>query len=185
MLVYDIEIKNAIPAKGEDRLPGIEYASGWEDHKGMGISVIACYDAKTKQMRLFDESTLTVFRKLCDERAPICGYNILHFDNKLLAAHGVNLDAAKCYDLHAEVMDALGGRRVKLDDLAAANGVGSKTMKGALAPIEWQMGRYMRVADYCAQDVYLTTDLLRLVHRQGWLWHPYEEGRKIEIKRRP
>lgn len=185
MLVFDIETARPIQAKGEERLPGIEYAGGWDDHKGMGISVIACYDARSKQMRVFDETTLSVFKRLVDAAPRICGYNILHFDNRLLAAHGVNVDAAKCYDLHAEVMEANYGRRVKLDDLAAANGIGQKTMKGALAPIEWQLGKRMKVVDYCMQDVYLTLDLLRLVVRQGWLSHPYEPGQRIELKRKP
>lgn len=40
MLIYDIEIRNAIPDGDSTPLPDIIYCEGWRDFKGMGIAVI-------------------------------------------------------------------------------------------------------------------------------------------------
>ena len=55
VLVYDIEIVNAIPDREGIKKEGVEYCEGWGDHAGMGISVIGAYDALEDRYRVFCE----------------------------------------------------------------------------------------------------------------------------------
>ncbi|MCP9496251.1 MAG: hypothetical protein MSG64_17545 [Pyrinomonadaceae bacterium MAG19_C2-C3] len=64
MLLYDLEIINAIPPKDGLRHPDVTYASGWHDYLGMGIAVICCYDYKTDRTRVFSRDNLAEFPKL-------------------------------------------------------------------------------------------------------------------------
>ncbi len=56
MLIYDIEIRNAIPDRNGATEPGVQYCEGWEDHRGMGIAVIGCYDYAADPYHPFDTS---------------------------------------------------------------------------------------------------------------------------------
>lgn len=49
MLIYDVEIKKAIPFKNAPRIEGIDYCGGWNDYVNMGISVVGVYDYSTDQ----------------------------------------------------------------------------------------------------------------------------------------
>ena len=50
-----------------------------------------------------------------------------------------------------------------LDALAIANGLTGKTGHGADAPVDWQLGRYGSVIDYCLEDVRITAKLIHKV----------------------
>ena len=67
-IIYDCEIKNAIPDKNEPLRPHINYCKGWEDHLGMGISVIGVFDYHVGQDRIFCEGNLSDFAALVDQR---------------------------------------------------------------------------------------------------------------------
>ena len=45
ILVYDLEIVQAIPQRNKAKEPDIVYCAGWEDHANMGVSVIGAYDS--------------------------------------------------------------------------------------------------------------------------------------------
>ena len=76
-----------------------------------------------------------------------------------------------------------------LDACCNANGIGSKTGNGALAPIDWQQGRIGSVIDYCLQDIKLTEQLFRIILGYGWILNPNRQsedfGKRItlDIKR--
>lgn len=160
MLVYDTEIAKPIPPKDRSqRLDGMDYCNGWGDRIGMGIAVIVAYDFMTDNFGVFLGDGLKDFEELCAMRDRLMGFNSFQFDNKLLAAHGIELEPEKCLDLYAASRKV--GVTASLDKLAQANGLLGKSGSGADAPILWQRGHYSKVINYCINDVFLTKELVR------------------------
>ena len=170
MLVYDCEIARAIPVKNKAPMRGVRYCDGWRDFTGMGVAVIACYDYKTVEVRIFCMDNLKGFQELIDERSVVVGNHNWDFDDPLVEAHGVRIPEKKSYDLYKEIYKAHGYKAsdrvggLKLGDCARANLNGrDKTEDPAMAPVYWQRGMVGTVVDYCIQDVMIVRDLLDLV----------------------
>lgn len=143
-LVYDLEIINMVPSKYEDRIDGLTYCNGWTDHKGMGISVIGCYDYHTDSYRVFLRDNFQEFLQLRDERDLVVSFNGIGFDDKVInACLGEFIQSIKPrehYDIMKEIKNALNlyhdfpVKGISLAKVGAANGGLSKTGDGALAP---------------------------------------------------
>lgn len=181
MLIYDIEIANAIPDSRNPRQPDITYCSGWSDYQGMGIAVIGCYDYATDRMRVFCQDNLIDFGTLAVTSDCVVGFNSHRFDNRILAANHITILPEKSYDILEEVWRGLGlgpdfrpetHGGYSLEALCRANFGKAKTGNGALAPIWWQRGGIGSVVDYCLQDITLTKKLLDRIIRAGFLTCP-------------
>lgn len=184
-VVFDLEIVNAIPQRGEPFVPGIDYCRGWDDHAGMGVAVLVAIDTANSRTHVFLEDNLRKFEQLVRDRCLI-GFNSAAFDDKVLRAAG--LDVTTTYDLKLQVASAAAkagadgrakGRR--LDDLARANLGEGKSGEGALAPIMWQRGERGAVIDYCIHDTWLTARLATKLHRDGHLIDPVS-GRELTLE---
>lgn len=191
MIIYDAEIEKAIESKSHRRQEGIEYCEGWKDFEGMGLTVVCAYDYVTDRYRVFMEDNLHDFAELIGAADLLVGFNSIPFDNQLLRAQGLFVDDGRCYDLLREIWIGAGLAPefeypshigYGLDDVCKANFGVSKTGHGALAPVDWQRGRYGSVTDYCLADVALTKKLLDKVIRSGWLISP-KTGESIKIRR--
>lgn len=193
MFVYDCEIIKAIQSKNEDRLKGIEYCDGWQDHENMGISVVCGYDYFTDRYRVFmADNLINLQAVLLDHPGPLVGFNNIGFDNKLLRANGLKVDDSKCYDILKEIWisDGLSPEfqypshiGYSLDDLLLANFTGiAKSGHGAMAPVLWQQKRYAEVVDYCLEDVRLTKKVLDRILRSGRLLNP-KNGKPLLVPR--
>jgi len=190
MLVYDCEIVKMIPNKKETPVPDIEYCKGWGDFGGMGISVIGVYDFKEDKYRVFMRDNLDEFQKLINERKIMVGFNSIGFDNKLCAAHGLNLSNIQHYDLMlaiAELANPTGDpekinfRGCGLEACCKANFEDiSKNGDGALAPLLWQKGEIGKVVDYCLNDVKMTLAICEKIIYEGFVYSPID-GTKLEI----
>lgn len=192
MLVYDIEIHNAIPDSRNPTEADIQYCEGWKDHQGMGIACICCYDYKADRYRVFCRDNLAEFAALVDAQECVVGFNNQRFDDLVLAAQGYEILAAKSYDLLQEIWRGLnlgsdfrpathGG--YSLEAMCRANFLTTKTGNGADAPLQWQRGKVGTVIDYCLNDVRLTRRLLDRVIRCGYLANPQQQGRVIPIRK--
>ena len=187
MLIYDLEIVKAIPDRKKAREPDIEYCAGWDDHANMGVSVIGAYDVIEHRFRVFTKEAFGDFEALAKDRMVI-GFNSIHFDDRVLAAIGINVTTE--WDLLQEMWVAAGlGREFKLsshigfglDATAKANGFSGKTGWGGAAPIQWQRGEYGRVIDYCLEDVRLTWRLVKQVLELGELQDPRNPSKTLNI----
>lgn len=180
-LIYDLEIIKAIPDKKFPPVPGIDYCAGWQDHLGMGISVLCAYDTKTDRYRVFTEQNRHAFAELAADRLCVT-FNGLAFDNKVMeAVWNFDINALPNYDILVEVWAAnnLGPRfsypshiGYGLDAIAEATFGEKKSGNGALAPIWWQQGKIGDVVDYCLQDVRLTAQLFTVICRDFSLINP-------------
>jgi hypothetical protein len=85
MLIYDIEIKKAIPDKGKRPVESVEYCGGWNDHENMGVSTVCAYDYEEDRYRVFCEDNLEEFSALVDAHDVIVSFNGIGFDNPVLS----------------------------------------------------------------------------------------------------
>lgn len=179
-LVFDLEIAKAIPPRGGALDPAVEYCKGWDDHANMGVAVICAYDYREARYRVFLKDNSAAFAALAAARRLVVGHNILGFDCKVLAAHGLVVPAEKCYDTLAELAGVdRNFRGLGLDALCQANFGARKTGDGALAPVWWQRGDVGAVVDYCLEDVRLTRLLFDRICERGEVADPRAPGRTI------
>lgn len=193
MLVYDCEILKAVPGRGKDwqPAPGIDYCAGWHDHANMGISCICAYDTAEMRAYVFLKDNIEGFARLARSADVLVGFNNIGFDDKLLAANGIEMPSHEDvprFDILAETWESLGMGREYIDkahagyglDAMAKTNLGScKTGHGAHAPALWQQGYHGAVIDYCLQDVALTTRLAVMIERYGMLKNPLPEPARL------
>lgn len=181
MIIYDCEIKLAIPPRDGERLPDFDYCEGWRDFDNMGISVICAYDTITRRNRVFMDDNMDAFKALVDSADVLAGFNNHQFDDRLCAANGITIPHEKSYDLLAELWAGAGLAReytgadhagFGLNACAAVNFIDVKKGYGGTAPIDWQRGRYGALIDYCLHDVMLTCWLLDRVEVYGCIADP-------------
>ena len=192
IVIYDCEIIKAIPPKNDvDRIPGIEYCEGWNDHVNMGISVIGAYDYLDDQYHVFCEDNFMSFKNLIRNRSLIVGFNSLSFDNKLCAANNILVPDNRSYDLLVELWaaDGLGPKfeypshaGYGLDQTCTVNFQCSKNGNGALAPVLWQQGKIGEVIDYCINDVRLTKLLMDAVINDVELINPSDIAKTLKLR---
>ena len=195
MIIYDIEIRKAIQNKGEELRPGIKYCDGWQDHVNMGVSCICAYDYTTDRYRTFFEDNMDEFSVLIYDQDRVVGFNNIEFDNKVIAANGIvdeQLINSKSYDILRQIWTAcdLGPKfeypshiGYGLDAVVKANGLaGGKTGHGAIAPVDYQEGKYGSLVDYCLADVWLTKKVLDKIIRTGTLISP-KDGKTLRLVR--
>jgi hypothetical protein len=190
VMVYDIEIKNAIPSKKEPAIEGIRYCEGWTDYAGMGIAIVTAYDFATARYRVFTEDNLWQFARLVDHRDFVVGFNSKAFDENILATYNIHVAPEKSVDLLHTICIAAGleprfpyTNGYGLDPVYLAispEGVG-KTGNGALAPIAWQQGRIGEVIDYGLNDTQMTTEILMIACATGLLKCP-KTGNTLSVR---
>ena len=189
MLIYDIEIKRCILSKNEKPMVSNIVRDGWENHGGMGVSCVCCYDYLDDRYRVFLEDNMADFALLVAGRKIIVGFNNLGFDNKVLAHEGVgpyeqDLEYLnkKSYDIFEEIRSADGGW-CSLDAMVKTNNLATgKTGNGALAPVWYQEGRIGKLVDYCMADVWLTKKLFDKILR-GEALISSKTGQVINIRK--
>ena len=190
LVIYDCEIIKAIPSTKEPRTEGIDYCLGWEDYDNMGISVICAYDAFEEQYRVFLKDNLDQFQDLINDRKYLMGFNNIKFDDQLCRANGLVIEQDKSLDLLVAIWQAAGlGPEFRypthigftLDAMCEANEIKCKTGSGALAPVDWQLGNYGNVIDYCLNDVKMTVDLFYASVIKK-LNHPKNPSDKLEVE---
>lgn len=186
LFLYDLEICNAILGKGETPMEGVNYCKGWSDHENMGISTLCCYSYPSDRYYVFCEDNIAEAEVLFRECDILSGFNILNFDNPIVAhaLPGLERDYlnAKSFDIFDEIRK-VSGQWCGLNALIKANGLGSgKTGNGAMAPAWYQAGRMGKVIDYCLADVWLTKMLLDKIIRGEKIKNP-RTGQMMGIKR--
>ena len=199
MLIYDLEIKKAIPPRRkEEKIKEIEYCDGWHDHEGMGISVICAMLLREGISRsfVFYEDNFSDFQSLMDyevkQKGLLTGFNHINFDNKVLAAEGFSFpsDDQYYYDVLQEIWKANGlGTEFHmfshagygLNAMAEINLGLTKSGTGEMAPVLWQKGQIGKLTNYCLKDVTLTAHLVRRIQQNKELINP-RTGKTFRIE---
>ncbi len=185
MIIYDLEIQNAVPSNNI-RLNDVKYCKGWDDHVGMGLACLCLYDYANDQYRIFDEFELDELKTIIVQAECIVGFNHIRFDNKVLQTYDVIIPENRCYDILREIAradgtpDKIGG--LSLNAVCQANFNISKNGDGANAPVLYQNGAYGKLYDYCLNDVRLTKRLLDKIIRTGRIINP-RTGKEIFVRK--
>lgn len=186
MIIYDLEIQQLIPSPKVNNLSGFDYCEGWHDHFGMGFACAVTFDTARNEYRIFDEFMLDDLKSAFKRTDVIAGFNILNFDNKVLAPYEFEIPGAKCYDLLVEIAKAAGTpddyKGLGLGAVCEANFKTAKTGSGADAPILYQQKRFGELFDYCLADVRLTKKLLDRIMEIGHVINP-RNGQWIRVNR--
>lgn len=176
MIIYDLEIQNLVPPRDGERLHDFKYCAGWTDYVGMGFACAAIYDTARGEYRIFDEFMLDDLKNRLDRTDVVVGYNILRFDNNVLAPFDIVIPEKKSYDLLAEIARAAGTpndfKGLSLNAVCEANFKTQKTGDGADAPKLYQQKRFGELFDYCLADVRLTKKLFDRVMEMGHIINP-------------
>lgn len=192
MIIYDIEIKNAIPPARGSRDTNVVYCEGWDDYPGMGIACIGVYDYRADRYRVFLEDNLDEFRSLVEKSSIIIGFNNIKFDDQLCAANNIIIQKEKSYDLLVEMWRAAGIETYfkswlthggyGLDSTCDLNFGLKKSGDGALAPVLWQRGKHGTVIDYCLNDIAMTKRLAEHVHFGRTIRSP-KDGKDLDLRK--
>lgn len=184
ILIYDLEIKNAILGKGEEKRPGINYCKGWGDHAGMEVSVLTVCDYKDGRFKVFMDDNQDEFKELVENTDIIVGFNQINFDNKVVkACWDIDIPVEKNFDILKEIYKALGKRKAGygLEPICKANLGTGKSGDGAMAPVWWQEGKIGKVTDYCMVDTKQTQRIFERIRNDGCLIDPNNPGRTFNI----
>lgn len=189
VLIYDIETLCPVLTKDTTPLPGIEYATSFQDWAGLGIACLCCYLMDKDKYRVFDSYNMGEFAALLQEHDVIVGFNNYKFDDNLLLHFDI-ADVSKLrsasYDILRQVYVGLGlnpdgpfyDKKYKgnnLNKIAEINLNEGKVLDGHLAPVLWQQGQRAKVIDYCLDDVRLTRKLYELIVKTGKMQTVHEE----------
>lgn len=183
-MFYDCEIVCMIPMQGEPREPDLFYCNGWEDHQGMGISMVSVYDFVTRAYRVFLQDNLDELRRLIESRGIIMGFNNRRFDDKLLAANNIIVPKDKSYDMWKHTVDTqIPGHRAgfSLNNMLKANHLEPKSGHGGNAPKLAQRAKWGELINYGLDDTRLSVQLLRLLCNDVMI-HPKNGGHMIVPK---
>jgi DEAD/DEAH box helicase domain-containing protein len=165
-LVFDIETTDAVG-------PG--------EITDMDISVISIYNSKDQSMQSFVEKDFGKMWKLFEETDAIVTYNGEHFDIPILNKYySGDLTQIKSIDILVSIKESF-GRRVILDDVAAATLGTNKTAPGLQAVEWWKEGKIKEIIEYCEADVKITSDVFSFVKDNGFIKLKDYTGKIIQI----
>lgn len=161
---------------------------GWENPSALGLSIGCYYDSSINGFTYFDAHTpnLTALFARIRRASLFVTFNGRKFDIPLLIGLVPNMvlaeefqrvaDTVPHYDILHEIWQADPANKFtrgnSLDAVASANGYGSKSGSGALAPVLWRQGRWAEVINYCQRDV----DLTRMLFAQVCAGKPLARG---------
>ncbi|MDE1975063.1 MAG: ribonuclease H-like domain-containing protein [Patescibacteria group bacterium] len=156
-ITFDLETKNVFQDTGSN------------DPASLDMSVVCIHDSADDSYRSFLEQDLGGLWPILEEADILISWNGDHFDIPILNKYYPgDLSKIKSVDLMKE-MQAVLGRRLKLDTVANAT-LGSAKSGNGLDAIEWwKNGEVDKVIRYCIDDVRLTKELYEYAIDNGHL----------------
>jgi DEAD/DEAH box helicase domain-containing protein len=165
-VILDIEIQKPIGGPG-----GLT----WNDTDTMGVSVAILYEMEADRYVIYGADDLKALRDRLEAAERITTWNGWSFDLPVLYGlrRPMTVDhlAGASDDMLARIWQARGRfeKGWKLEEVGQATLGRGKTDDGALAPIFYQQGQWVKLINYCLGDVHLTRDLCRVADDMGML----------------
>ncbi len=169
-IIFDIETQNTFDQVGS------------RDVLALDISLLVIWDSKTQEYSSFMHNELDKLWPLLEQTDMLVGYNSDHFDIPLLDKYYPgDLKAIKSLDLLKEIYESL-GRRLRLDDVAAAT-LGTKKSGNGLDAIRWwQAGEIEKIRKYCQKDVEITKKLFDyILENKSIKYKDFNKKKELEI----
>ena len=165
----------------ETKLWSTEVKGGWDNIRGMGMSVTVTWDEEN-DFRTWLENDVDELVKELERADKVIGFNNIRFDNEVLSAYVLNaheLLDKRSFDMLADIYNRL-GFRVSLDNLCIATLDKSKSGKAEDALIWFRQGQIEKVVEYCKKDVELMRELFRFGVEHNYICYP-NRGRDMEL----
>ena len=160
IVVFDIETQRDLASVG-----------GPSHMERLGLSVAVAYLVAERRFAHYEEHNVGELIALLRSADLVVGYNIRHFDLRVLGAYADHdLTTLPMCDMIEHVQAAL-GYRLRLDSLAKQTLGAGKSADGFLALQWWREGKLELIRDYCQQDVELTRRLWEYGRTHGYLWY--------------
>jgi DEAD/DEAH box helicase domain-containing protein len=142
---------------------------GWGNIRDMQLAVGVTYHAREDAYRTYVEEDAEDLVSVLRAADLVVGYNLVRFDYEVLRRYTTDLlDDLPTVDMLADIHRAL-GRRLKLDDVAAATLGQGKSADGLQAVRWFRQGEVERVIDYCRRDVEVTWQVYRFGQQNGYV----------------
>ncbi len=153
----------------------------FDDAKKLGISVVAIYNYADKKGTVFTEKELTQLYPIIENASYVVGYNIRSFDMQVLQGYYPgNTTSLPVFDILDDIKSII-GRRIGLNDVAAATLSEKKSGHGLMAIDYFKEGKWDELKKYCMDDVMVTKKLFDYGFEKGEIFYLNEVG-KISIK---
>ena len=145
------------------------------------LTICCTHDSETDTYDSFLKEDLPRLWKLLETTDALVGYNSDHFDIPILNKYYPgDLMKIKSIDLLKEVQAVL-GRRIKLDTIAEGTLGKKKIADGRQAMVWWKEGNIKKLREYCLKDVEITKRVFDHALEHNTLFFK-ELGAKKEIK---
>ncbi len=133
----------------------------YKDPAKLGVSVVAIYDYKDNQEKVFFESEINRLFPILEHSSYIIGFNIKSFDLPVLQAYYPGrVEKLSTFDIMDDVREKI-GRRLALNDLIFATLGKKKTGHGLMAINHYREKKWDELKKYCLDDVDLTRELFQ------------------------
>lgn len=151
---------------------------GWDQTAKMRVSVAVLWSVKEQAFRQYVEAQVPDLIARLKKADLVIGFNHRKFDYGVLSGYpeGQGLDQATHNLDLLESVQAVLGRRLKLDSLAQSTLNVGKSADGLQAVAWWREGRLAELLAYCQQDVAVTRDLWAFGRQYGYLLYEDKSG---------
>lgn len=131
----------------------------FDDPKKLGITVVAIYDYKDNQSKVFEEKELTKLFPILENASYIVGYNVANFDIAVLQAYYPGkVEVFTPFDILEDIKAKI-GRRISLNEVIGATLGKKKTGHGLQAINFYNEGKIEELKKYCLDDTLFTKEL--------------------------
>jgi len=142
---------------------------GWSRIRDMKLAVGVTYSPGENVYRTYLEEDAQLLVAALRKADRVIGYNLLRFDYEVLRPYTPDpLLDVPTVDMLDVIHRAL-GRRVKLDDVAAATLGQGKSADGIQAVRWFRQGQIEKVIDYCRRDVEVTWQVYQFGRKNGYV----------------
>lgn len=144
------------------------------------ISVLAAFDYSDQSSHVFTENEITQFFPLLESASYVIGYNSRSFDMQVLQPYYPgDVSAISQFDILDYIKEKI-GKRIGLNDVAAATLGEKKSGHGLMAIDYYREGEWEKLKKYCLDDVMVTKKLFDYGVKNGEIFYMNEFG-KVSI----
>lgn len=153
----------------------------FDEPKKLGVTVVAIYDYKDRQSKVFTETELNKLFPILENASYVIGYNVASFDIAVLQAYYPGkVEVFTPFDILEDIKQKI-GRRISLNEVIGATLGKRKTGHGLQAIDLYKEGKIEELKSYCLHDTMFTKELFEYGVDNGEIFYLTPNG-KMSIK---
>lgn len=150
----------------------------FNDPKKLEISVVAIYDYKDSQGKIFEEKELNKLFPILESSSYIVGFNVVNFDIAVLQAYYPGaVSVFSTFDILDDIKEKI-GKRISLNEVIGATLGRKKSGHGFQAIEYYREGKIDQLKKYCLDDVMLTKELFEYGVKNGEIFYLTPNGKE-------